>query len=155
MKEDMDKVNEQKCCMRCQCSCMVGKAGKGSKFVDRVYSTVLLSVQTTGSCSTGSSSASMWHSFMPQSKRTPVAFLHRGTRLAKGTSIAVPFDQYYLSIHREIIVGMWMARMSSPSTHTLDHIVHLTAPGTFHDTAEQFRRLGFKFVCSLLPYFPH
>jgi hypothetical protein len=41
------------------------------------------------------------------------------------------------------------------STHskTLDHIVHLTSPGTFHDTAEQFRQLGFKSVASSLTYF--
>jgi hypothetical protein len=32
-----------------------------------------------------------------------------------------------------------------PSTRTLDHIVHLTPPGTFRDTADQFRELGFKF----------
>ena len=43
--------------------------------------------------------------------------------------------------------------MSSPSTKTLDHIVHLTSPGSFHDTAEQFRQLGFKSVRSLLSIF--
>ncbi|KAI9507130.1 glyoxalase-like domain-containing protein [Russula earlei] len=32
------------------------------------------------------------------------------------------------------------------STRTLDHIVHLTPPGTFHETAEQFRQLGFNVV---------
>ena len=43
--------------------------------------------------------------------------------------------------------------MSSPSTRTLDHIVHITPPGTFHETAEQFRQLGFKSVCFSLTYF--
>ena len=35
---------------------------------------------------------------------------------------------------------------SPPSTRTLDHIVHLTPPGTVHETAEQFRQLGFTLV---------
>ena len=43
--------------------------------------------------------------------------------------------------------------MSSPSTKTFDHIVHLTSPGSIHDTAEQFRQLGFKSVRSLLNIF--
>ena len=43
--------------------------------------------------------------------------------------------------------------MSSPSSHTLDHVVHLTPPGSFHDTAEQFRQLGFKFVFSPTLFF--
>jgi hypothetical protein len=30
------------------------------------------------------------------------------------------------------------------TTKTLDHIVHLTPPGTVQQTAEQFRGLGFK-----------
>ncbi|KAI0293343.1 glyoxalase-like domain-containing protein [Multifurca ochricompacta] len=30
-----------------------------------------------------------------------------------------------------------------PSTRALDHIVHLTPPETIHDTAQQFRQLGF------------
>ncbi|KAF8264651.1 peptidase S8/S53 domain-containing protein [Lactarius quietus] len=34
----------------------------------------------------------------------------------------------------------------SPSTRTLDHIVHLTPPGTIHETAEQFRELGFNVI---------
>ena len=44
-----------------------------------------------------------------------------------------------------IVETVQMSPNSSPSTKTLDHIVHLTPPGTFHDTAEQFRQLGFKF----------
>jgi hypothetical protein len=28
----------------------------------------------------------------------------------------------------------------------MDHIVHLTPPGTIRETAEQFRQLGFKLV---------
>ncbi|KAJ7700893.1 glyoxalase-like domain-containing protein [Mycena rosella] len=32
------------------------------------------------------------------------------------------------------------------STKTLDHIVHLTPPGTVHETAEQFRQLGFNVI---------
>jgi hypothetical protein len=46
----------------------------------------------------------------------------------------------YLADNRGRVDG----KMSSPSTKTLDHIVHLTSPGSFHDTAEQFRQLGFK-----------
>jgi len=34
----------------------------------------------------------------------------------------------------------------SPSTKILDHIVHLTPPGTIHKTAEQFRELGFNVI---------
>jgi len=32
------------------------------------------------------------------------------------------------------------------ATSTLDHIVHLTPPGTVHETSEQWRRLGFKVI---------
>ncbi|KAF7298419.1 Zn(2)-C6 fungal-type domain-containing protein [Mycena kentingensis (nom. inval.)] len=32
------------------------------------------------------------------------------------------------------------------ATSTLDHIVHLTPPGTVRETAEQWRKLGFKYV---------
>ncbi|KAI0261736.1 glyoxalase-like domain-containing protein [Gloeopeniophorella convolvens] len=35
---------------------------------------------------------------------------------------------------------------ASPSPKTLDHIVHLTPPGTVDETAEQFRRLGFHVI---------
>lgn len=34
-----------------------------------------------------------------------------------------------------------------PSTKTLDHIVHLTPPGSVHHVSQQFRDLGFKCVC--------
>jgi hypothetical protein len=34
----------------------------------------------------------------------------------------------------------------SPSIRILDHVVHLTRPGRIHETAEQFRELGFKSV---------
>ncbi|KAJ7118918.1 glyoxalase-like domain-containing protein [Mycena epipterygia] len=34
----------------------------------------------------------------------------------------------------------------SDFTSILDHIVHLTPPGTVHETAEQFRQLGFKVI---------
>ncbi|KAI9453911.1 glyoxalase-like domain-containing protein [Lactarius psammicola] len=34
----------------------------------------------------------------------------------------------------------------SPSMRALDHIVHLTPPGTIHETAKQFRELGFNVI---------
>ena len=42
-------------------------------------------------------------------------------------------------------INMSLGSSLPPSTRTLDHIVHLTPPGTFRETAEQFRQLGFKF----------
>ncbi|KIJ63346.1 hypothetical protein HYDPIDRAFT_113328 [Hydnomerulius pinastri MD-312] len=36
--------------------------------------------------------------------------------------------------------------MSSPSTKTLDHIVHLTPPGTVAEVSQQFRDLGFNVI---------
>ncbi|KAN0073789.1 Glyoxalase-like domain containing protein [Tylopilus felleus] len=36
--------------------------------------------------------------------------------------------------------------MSTPSTKTLDHIVHLTPPGTVEQTSQQFRDLGFNVI---------
>lgn len=38
--------------------------------------------------------------------------------------------------------------MTSISTKILDHIVHLTPPGSVEATSEQFRKLGFKYVTS-------
>jgi hypothetical protein len=38
--------------------------------------------------------------------------------------------------------------MSKPSTRVLDHIVHLTPPGTIEETAQQFRDLGFTYATS-------
>lgn len=32
----------------------------------------------------------------------------------------------------------------SPSTKTIDHLVHLTPPGSLEETSKQFRELGFK-----------
>ena len=40
----------------------------------------------------------------------------------------------------------------SPSIRTLDHIVHLTPPGTIQETAKQFRELGFKSVYALISF---
>ena len=31
-----------------------------------------------------------------------------------------------------------------PSTKTLDHIVHITPPGTGEEVSEHYRKLGFK-----------
>lgn len=36
--------------------------------------------------------------------------------------------------------------MAAPSTKILDHIVHLTPPGTVEQTSQQFKDLGFKFA---------
>ncbi|OCH90678.1 hypothetical protein OBBRIDRAFT_887576, partial [Obba rivulosa] len=44
------------------------------------------------------------------------------------------------ALHSPIII------MSRPSTRILDHIVHLTRPGSLTETAEQFRALGFTVV---------
>jgi len=37
-----------------------------------------------------------------------------------------------------------------PNTRTLDHIVHLTPPGTVEHTSKQFQQLGFRFVGLLI-----
>ena len=39
--------------------------------------------------------------------------------------------------------------MSMPSTKTLDHIVHLTPPGTVDRAMQQFKDLGFKFALAI------
>ncbi len=36
--------------------------------------------------------------------------------------------------------------MASPSTSILDHIVHLTPPGTLEETVSAFQNLGFTFA---------
>ena len=58
----------------------------------------------------------------------------------------------HMVITRRVTLESHSSGMSSPSTHILDHIVHLT-PGSFHDTAEQFRQLWFKFVISQHNFF--
>lgn len=36
--------------------------------------------------------------------------------------------------------------MPDPSTKVLDHIVHLTPPGTVAETSQKFRELGFTYA---------
>ncbi|KAJ8699310.1 hypothetical protein PTI98_002437 [Pleurotus ostreatus] len=40
--------------------------------------------------------------------------------------------------------------MTSPSTNTLDHIVHLSHPGALDETISRFRELGFKYSYCIL-----
>ena len=67
---------------------------------------------------------------------------YRGNMLRISSTI---FGWDQIRLLSPIVETVQMSPNSSPSTKTLDHIVHLTPPGTFHDTAEQFRQLGFKF----------
>ncbi|TFY53545.1 hypothetical protein EVG20_g10065 [Dentipellis fragilis] len=90
---------------------------------------------------------------MIQTKDLALARRLRGNKIANIAAVDPPYKlQVHLHIHHPVTPFAKSPPMaarspsSTPSTKTLDHIVHLTPPGTVEQASEQFRTLGFTVI---------